>query len=241
MIFLQAIGFTALAAMANIGGGALIAWRTRGSHRMLPILTSFGAGFMLAVAFLEMLPGGLEVPGGLTVVLLGYLAVHLTQHVLTPHFHFGEETHTDAMISRGVGVWALVGLIPHAFFDGVAIAGGFLASPELGFLIFMAVLLHKVPTGVALASIMLASGSSRRQALQGVAVTSAAMILGAVITPVVEWLTHYGFALAAGVTIYVAASNLIPDSQQEEGWHVPAGIFIGVGAFYLVRLLLPGF
>jgi ZIP family zinc transporter/zinc and cadmium transporter len=160
--------------------------------------------------------------------------------VLTPHFHFGEETHAEAMSSRGVGVWALVGLIPHAFFDGVAIAGGFLASPELGFLIFMAVLLHKVPTGVALASIMLASGSSRRQALQGVGVTSAAMVLGALITPVVEWLTHYGFALAAGVTIYVAASNLIPESQREHGWQVPTGIFVGVAAFYLARLLLPG-
>lgn len=238
-MILLAIGFTALAAMANIGGGALIAWRTRGQHRLLPVLTGFGAGFMLAVAFLEMLPGGLEVPGGLTVVLLGYLAVHLTQHVLTPHFHFGEETHAEAMISRGVGLWALVGLMPHAFFDGVAIAGGFLASPELGFLIFMAVLLHKVPTGVALASVMLASGSSRRQAVQGVAATSLAMILGAIVTPVVEWLTHYGFALAAGVTIYVAASNLIPEAQREHGWKVPAGIFAGVAAFYLVRLFLP--
>jgi ZIP family zinc transporter/zinc and cadmium transporter len=239
-MILQAIAFTALAAIANIGGGALIAWRTRGASRLLPFLNAFGAGFMLAVAFLEMLPGGIAVPGGLTVVLLGYLLVHLTQHVLTPHFHFGEETHAEAMSTRGVGVWALVGLIPHAFFDGVAIAGGFLASAELGFLIFMAVLLHKVPTGVALASIMLASGSSRRQALQGVGVTSAAMVLGALITPVVEWLTHYGFALAAGVTIYVAASNLIPESQREHGWQVPTGIFVGVAAFYLARLLLPG-
>jgi ZIP family zinc transporter/zinc and cadmium transporter len=66
------------------------------------------------------------------------------------------------------------------------------------------------------------------------------MVLGALITPVVEWLTHYGFALAAGVTIYVAASNLIPESQREHGWQVPTGIFVGVAAFYLARLLLPG-
>lgn len=239
-MILQAIGLTLLAAIANIGGGALIAWRRRSISSALPFLNSFGAGFMLAVAFLEMLPGGLAVPGGLTVVLIGYLIVHLTQHVLTPHFHFGEETHEEEMRSPVVGVWALVGLIPHAFFDGVAISGGFLASAELGFLIFMAVLLHKVPTGVALASIMLASGSSRRQALQGVGITSGAMVLGAIVTPVVEWLTHYGFALAAGVTIYVAASNLIPETQREKGWQVPAGIFVGVAAFYIARMLLPG-
>lgn len=239
-MILQAILLTALAAIANVGGGALIAWRAGSITRALPFLNAFGAGFMLAVAFLEMLPGGMTVPGGLTVILLGYLIVHLTQHVLTPHFHFGEETHFDEMRSRGVGIWALVGLIPHAFFDGVAISGGFLDSPELGILIFMAVLLHKVPTGVALASIMLASGSSRRQALHGVGITSLAMVLGALVTPIVEWLTHYGFALAAGVTIYVAASNLIPETQHERGRQVPAGIFIGVASFYLVRLLLPG-
>lgn len=239
-MILQAIGLTMLAAVANIGGGALIAWRTGETSRLLPFLNAFGAGFMLAVAFLEMLPGGMAVPGGLTVILFGYLIVHLTQHVLTPHFHFGEETHAEAMNTPGVGVWALIGLIPHAFFDGVAISGGFLDSPELGFLIFMAVLLHKVPTGVALASVMLASGSSRRQALRGVGITSLAMVLGAIVTPVVEWLTEYGFALAAGVTIYVAASNLIPETQREKGWQVPAGIFVGVASFYLARLLLPG-
>jgi|SRR5690625_468661 len=239
-MILQAIGLTALAAIANIGGGALIAWRSEQISRVMPFLNAFGAGFMLAVAFLEMLPGGLEVPGGLTVVLVGYLIVHITQHVLTPHFHFGEEIHHDEMSSPAIGLWALVGLIPHAFFDGVAISGGFLISVELGFLIFMAVLLHKVPTGIALASIMLASGSSKRQAMKGVAVTSGAMILGAIVTPVIEWLTHYGFALAAGVTIYVAASNLIPETQHERGWQVPTGIFVGVASFYLARLLLPG-
>jgi ZIP family zinc transporter/zinc and cadmium transporter len=239
-MILQAIAFTALAAMANIAGGALIAWRAKTADSLLRFLTAFGAGFMLAVAFLEMLPGGMEVPGGLTAVLIGYLAVHLTQHVLTPHFHFGEETHEEAMISRGVGVWALVGLIPHAFFDGVAISGGFLASADLGILISLAVLLHKVPTGVSLASIMLASGNSRRRAIQAVAITSAAMLLGALVTPAIDWLTHYGFALAAGVTIYVAASNLIPESQREHGWSVPGGIFLGVGVFYILKLMLPG-
>lgn len=236
---MQATGYAAIAAVANLAGGALVAWRLKGTHTALHVLTAFGAGFMLAVAMLEMLPGAMNAAGGLTAVLLGYLAVHLTQHVLTPHFHFGEETHTDAMVSRGVGVWALVGLLPHAFFDGVAISGGFLISSDLGALIFAAVLLHKVPTGVSLASIMLVSGNTRKQALTGVALVSVATMLGAIVTPAVEWLADYGLAVAAGVTIYVAASNLIPESQREEGWLIPGGVFLGVVAFYLARLILP--
>jgi hypothetical protein len=42
------------------------------------------------------------------------------------------------------------------------------------------------------------------------------------------------------VTIYVAASNLIPESQRQEGWRIPGGVFLGVLAFYLTKLLLPG-
>lgn len=233
------VSFAILAAVANFVGGGLVAWRARGVHTALHVLTAFGAGFMLAVAILEMLPGAMEVSGGLTTVLVGYLAVHLTQHVLTPHFHFGEETHAEAMVSRGIGVWALLGLIPHSFFDGVAISGGFLISRDLGALVVTAVLLHKVPTGISLASIMLASGNTRRQALVAVGVVGLATVLGAVVTPIVGPLAQHGLGLAAGVTIYVAASNLIPESQREPGWMVPGGVFLGVAAFYLSRLFLP--
>src|SRR5688572_7865384 len=137
---------------------------------------------MLAVVVLGMLPRVFDDAGGFVAVLAGYLAVHLTQHTLTPHFHFGEETHTDAMVSRNVGVWALVGLIPHSFFDGVAIVGGYLVDEKVGFLIFMAVLLHKVPTGVSLASIMLASRNTVRNTILAVAALGVATMLGAFVT-----------------------------------------------------------
>lgn len=235
---IQAVAFAALAAVANILGGVLVVMHTRRGHEALHVLTAFGGGFMLAVAFLEMLPGAVEITGGMTAVILGYLAVHLTQHVMTPHFHFGVETHLEAMVSRGVGIWALAGLIPHSFFDGVAIAGGFLSGPELGMMIFLAVALHKIPTGLSLASIMLASGNSGRQAMTAVTLIGLATILGALVTPTIAILAEYGLALAAGVTIYVAASNLIPESQNERGWLVPGGLFLGVAAFYLLQLLL---
>lgn len=236
----RAAFFATLVGLANFAGGLLVTTRIRRSRAALAALVAFGAGFMLAVAILEMLPHAAATPGGLTAVLAGYLAVHLTQHTLTPHFHFGEETHPEAMVSRGVGIWALVGLVPHAFFDGVAIASGFLTSPGLGLLVFAAVLLHKVPTGVSLASIMVASGNTVRQALEAVLTISAFTLLGALATPSLAPLAHYGLALSAGVTIYVAASNLIPEAQREPGWIIPGAVFLGVLAFSLARLLLPG-
>jgi zinc and cadmium transporter len=232
--------FAGIVGLANILGGLVVISRLRDRPTVLHVLVAFGAGFMLAVALLEMLPAAMNVGGGLTAVLIGYLAVHFTQHTMTPHFHFGEETHQEAMVSRGIGVWALVGLLPHSFFDGVAIASAFLVSRELGLLVFIAVLLHKIPTGVSLASIMLASGNTGRQALWAVTAVGAAVVVGALGTPAVGLLATYGLALAAGVTIYVAASNLIPESQRQPGWMIPGGVFLGVAAFYIVLLILPG-
>lgn len=242
---ISGILYSALAALGDVLGGLLILmpfsrdadWSKR--RRLLGALVAFGAGFMLAVGLLEMLPAAFDLNGGLTAVLVGYLVVHVTQHTLTPHFHFGEETHSEEMVSEGIGVWALVGLLPHSFFDGVAISSGFMTDRALGVLIFGAVILHKVPTGVSLASIMLASGNSRRRALVAVLLIAGATVLGAVVTPAVASLASYGLALAAGVTIYVAASNLVPESQRERGLIIPAALLLGVIAFYLARLLLP--
>lgn len=231
--------YALLAGAMDVLGGALVITPARRSRRLLAFLVAFGAGFMLCVALLEMVPDALVARGGITAVLIGYLLVHLTQHTLTPHFHFGEETHGEEMVSPGVGGFALLGLLPHAFFDGVAISSALLTSPRLGLLVFTAVTLHKVPEGVSLVSIMLASGNTARAAVLSVASIAVATVIGAVLTPSFDLLARYGLGLSAGVTIYVAASNLIPESQRERGWLVPGGVFLGVLAFYLIRFLLP--
>jgi ZIP family zinc transporter/zinc and cadmium transporter len=233
------IFYSILAALGDLAGGAIVLRNPPPGKRALGILTGFGAGFMLAVALVGMLPEALGTRGGMTAILIGYLIVHLTQHTLTPHFHFGEETHADAMVSRGIGMWALVGLLPHSFFDGVAISSGFLSSRTLGIFVFIGILLHKVPTGVSLASVMLASGNTRKRALLAVLAMGVATVLGGAVTPAITPLVHYGLPLAAGVTIYVAASNLIPESQREHDSLVQAAVFAGVLAFYAVQILLP--
>lgn len=232
--------YAAISALGDLAGGLVVLRSPLSrSRRGLAVLTGFGAGFMLAVALVGMLPEALALRGGLTAVLAGYLVVHLTQHSLTPHFHFGEETHGDAMTSRRIGVWALVGLLPHSFFDGVAISSGFLNSTQLGLLVFAAILLHKVPTGVSLASVMLASGNNRWRAFNAVGTMGLATVAGGVLTPWVPPLVNWGLPLAAGVTIYVAASNLIPESQHEHSSAVQGAVFVGVLVYYLLMLVLP--
>ena len=65
-------------------------------------------------------------------VLAGYFLVHFFEHTVAPHFHFGEETHTEEMSHAHASYAALLGLVIHTFFDGVAIASGLLVSTSLG-------------------------------------------------------------------------------------------------------------
>jgi len=49
---------------------------------------------------------------------------------------------------------------------------------------------------------------------------------------------QHGLALSAGVTIYVAASNLVPEFQGKRGWKLPAAFFAGAGVFFIAKLAL---
>jgi ZIP family zinc transporter/zinc and cadmium transporter len=166
---------------------------------------------------------------------MAYLAVHLTQHTIGRHFHFGEETHeVSPFISRS----ALVGLMLHTFVDGVAVASGLMVSTEVGALVFLGILLHKFPEGLAISSLFLASGSSRSAAILAAAALGMATFVGVLVTDAFTGLQTYGLAISAGVTVYVGASNLVPELQSRGGWGTPLSFVAGCGAYFVGRAIL---
>lgn len=226
-----------VAALANLLGALAVARSARFGLRVIEGFVAFGAGFMLALAIVAAVPEALrrDPVRAAPVILLGYLLVHLSQHTLTPHFHFGEETHH---VSAHASSAALMGLLLHTFFDGVAIASGFLVSPALGVLFFVAIFLHKLPEGVTVSSLVIASGGSARRGYLAAGLLGVATILGVLLTVKAAPLQEYGLALSAGVTIYVGASNLVPEFQGKKGWRLPAAFFAGAGAFLLSESLV---
>ena len=243
-----------VAAGANVCGGALIAHR-RWSHHYLKYFIALGAGFMLATALLEMIPAALRVsnldmtlsksPGEhvavvnlvFILVMAGYFVVHFFEHTVAPHFHFGEETHHDEMAHARASYAALLGLVIHTFFDGVAIASGLLISTWLGGVIFMAVFLHKLPEGFTVASLMLAGGQSSRAAFASSAMLGAATLLGVGLMFVLRGAVGEALPFSAGVTLYVAASDLIPEVNREHGVGMAVLVFLGVAIFLALKML----
>jgi len=233
------LGFAAVAAAADVAGALIVTATHRKGGAPLRYFVAAGAGFMLAAAFVRMLPESAGVPHAFLFVLLGYFGVHLFEHTVAPHFHFGEEIHTEALLSPAAGYLALLGLSVHTLFDGVAIAAGFMIGPALGFLLFIAVLLHKLPEGFTIASVMLAAGRSHAAALGAATILGVMTMLGALGMSVLA--THhvpYALALSAGVTLYVAASDLIPEVNREGGAALAWTVFGGLVLFGVADRLL---
>jgi zinc and cadmium transporter len=225
------------AAGANLVGALAVTRRTPWSINVLDRLLAFAAGFLLCVAFVDLIPQAITRGGSNAAVtaLIAYLLVHLTQHIIGQHFHFGEETHA---VTRTVSISALVGLLLHTFVDGVAVASGALVSTEVGLLVFMGVLFHKFPEGLAISSLFLAAGASRMTALAAAGALGLATLAGAALTGAVGGLQSHGLAISAGVTLYVGASNLVPEIQTRRGWASPVSFFVGCGAYFLARAAL---
>jgi zinc and cadmium transporter len=230
------LGLTAAA--ANGFGGAIIVQR-HWERRYLRYFVALGSGFMLGTAIIEMLPESFRLAGvrAPLFILIGYFLVHFFEHTVTSHFHFGEETHAHEFAHAHRSVSVLIGLLIHTFFDGIAIASGFLVSNWLGWVIFLAVFLHKVPEGFTVSSVMLASGRSRTVAWSASALLGAATLCGVLLMRLFSPLLHVGLPLSAGVTLYVAASDLVPEVNKEPGVKMALVVFLGVAAMLILQLL----
>jgi zinc and cadmium transporter len=227
------LGLTA--AGANILGGAIIVQKNWG-RSYLRYFVALGAGFMLATSLVEMVPESIHLRGPRAgfLILLGYLLIHFFEHTVSPHFHFGEETHAHEFVHAHKGYSVLLGLLIHTFFDGIAIASGFIVSEWLGWIIFLAVFMHKIPEGSTIASVMLASGRSRGFAWGASVLLGVATIAGVMMMALFRHEVGFGLPLSAGVTIYVAASDLIPEVNQETGVRMAVLVFVGAASMFVL-------
>lgn len=233
-----------VAAGAEILGGAFVAWKRDVSKSIHEYLIALGAGFLLALVMIDLLPESIENIGTTAPVwmLVGFSVIHFVEHTVVKHLHFGEETHSDIMISTVASQSAFWGLFIHAFFDGLAISSGMYYNLQLGLMIFLAITLHKFPEGLTIASIMLASQQTKQTALRASAGIAAGTMLGIFmiffLQNVDPKITGYAFAFSAGAALYVSASDLIPEINRSDNRILSVVVFGGMVLFYFSGILL---
>ncbi|HUR98516.1 MAG TPA: ZIP family metal transporter [Pyrinomonadaceae bacterium] len=255
--FLQLLLFGVLAGLGNVLGGLILfpgKMHTR-YKKSLKYLLALGAGFMLAVTFFEIIPKTILIwqksdPGDdnlslpMLLLLVGYLLTQFFEHTIAPHFHLGEETHDENSLSTTSAYTAVSGLLVHTFFDGVSIAAASQIDLRVGLLVFIAVFLHKFPEGFTIASMLLAAGKGFREVLIATSVIGGATLIGVLMFAFIgsrfESSIAYALPLASGVTLYVAASDLIPEVNHHGGRRplVSFSVFAGVALFFMIHVLV---
>lgn len=229
-----------LASLATLLGGWVVVRFLQGRAQFMRLLSGVAAGYLLSVTLVRIIPECLEAKGGeanALWVLGGYLLVHILEHGITLHFHYGEETHKEG--SPLSGVLALVGLSLHSLMDGVAIAAALSTHSNLGPLVVLGILFHRIPEGGTIASIFLVRGFGSRAALMAAGTLALAAMVGSAGQAVLQLPTGPVLGLTAGLTLYVASSDLLPEVQKVSGLRSTLALLSGVGIFLFSSRLLP--
>ena len=223
-------------------GGALPLLVPQFKDEALKHFVSLGAGLLLGMAVLHMLPEAAHmVPDTFAVwFLAGFLLLFVLERFIM--VHACEEHACDY---HTIGVAAFAGLTVHGLIEGFALASTLIAT-QVGPLVLLAILAHKVPAGVALTSILRLGSKSVKQILLFVA--------GVALSGPVGLALAYGFlknanidapagillSMSSGTFLYIAACDLIPEVHRTDKDKMLrlALFFVGVGLSYLSERLL---
>lgn len=221
-ILVWILSFTGLACVLSLAaGGAYLLLSERLRDGTLSHLVSFAIGTLLGVTFLELLPEALELhaergPKAVMItVLAGIFAFFVLEKALIwRHAHLDGHLGHGHPGAKAAGSLIVVGDTFHNFLDGVLLTAVFVTDIQLGILTGLAMIAHEIPQELGDFAIMLRSGFSRLHAFVLNAVSSLAMILGALLAwwriDTIEAFLPYILAFTGASFIYIAVADLIP-------------------------------
>jgi len=156
--------------------------------------------------------------------------------------HPCEETHCDY---HTMGFAAFVGMLIHTFFDGFAL-GASLFVPGLGWVVFAAIMIHKIPASFALASILKKGNWSTTRILFFIFIFGLIIPIGALTS---TYLLKYlggqaigiALALSLGIFLYISTSDFLPEVHRahDRRFKNLAAFLIGVALMTVLAFVSP--
>lgn len=220
------IWYGLISGLLSLAGGLLIVWRSGAAIKIITPLVAFAAGAFLGVSFFDILPEALEGVTETRPIFIwlagGFFAFFALERFIMRYWHqhkLNGESHSDH--TESLPALVILGDSLHNFLDGVVIALSFVVNPALGLTTMLAVVAHEVPQEIGDFIVLLDRGWTKRKIIFVNIASSLLAVVGVVVgyyaaQQFVGWLP-YLLAAVAGIFIYIAASDLIPEIHHRAG------------------------
>lgn len=251
-ITIYMLGSVALVGLISLVGVFIIPFRQDRLTRMLAFLVPLAVGALLGDAFFHLVPESFqntnESARASLLIILGIISFFFLEKFLRHHHHSTEVLLDEAgqnETPKHLGHLVLISDAFHNFIDGVVIGVSYLASIEVGVATTIAIILHEIPQEIGDFGVLMYAGYRRTTALMynflsaltAVAGVLLVIFLGSLPEPLIQGVVPF----AAGIFIYIAGSDLVPElHRKREDKNLLseiAGIGLGLLAMYLLLFL----
>lgn len=214
-VLLVFVAATITAIATGLGALPLLAMK-RVTAKALAYGNAVAAGLMLAATF-SLIAEGFEfsAPRTLLGLLLGLGGIWLAKHYFDGR---SDISVADTKGADALKILLIMGVMTvHSAAEGIGVGVAYGSGRELGDFITIAIALHNVPEGLAIALIMVPRGASVGKAAWWAILSSAPQPLLAVpaflfVLAVAPFLP-IGLGLAAGAMLWMIFSELLPEAQ----------------------------
>ena len=242
--FVNLLALAFLGSVAGLIGGVILLFKKKWAKGLASHAIPLAAGVLLAVSLLNLFPEAVEEIGdkAFPIVLSVFVVLFLIERFLfNLHHHNHHETKLETTIPT-----VIFGDTVHNFLDGVAIAAAFLVNPSLGLVVALSTFLHETPHEIADFGILLSAGWSRQKAFVANLFSALATFPGALLTyfyaSQVESAVGVLLAIAAGLFLYVAATDFLPEvshAPKTKPWRQALLLIMGILIIVVLGVVVP--
>ena len=221
----ELIFYSLIGGLFSLTGGILLLLNSSLTEKIITPLISFGAGAFLAAAFLDILPEAVErtnEPHDVFIsALVGFILFFILERLkmIISGGHNAKHIHSEH--TESLPFLLILGDCIHNFLDGIVIAIAYIANPVLGLPAALAIAAHEVPQEIGDFAILLNLKWSKKKIIiinifQSL-LTVPGVLVGYYISTFIEPYITLFLGGAAGVFIYLAATDIIPELHHRAG------------------------
>jgi len=239
MTFLNVLIFSGLAGFSTLLGVWLVNKNEKFTKKYSILFISLAAGVLLGASFFQLIPQSMALNNSaLLIILIGFLVFFLLENLVVVHI-----CKEGDCTKHRIGTMAVLGIGFHSLIDGIVIGIGFGISNVLGIIAAVAVISHEFPEGILTYSTLIHSKFDKVKSLLYSIGVALATPIGAVLTflfigDVSNAMLGGVLALAAGSFLYIASSDLIPETHEKFSRLNAFLVIFGVAFIFIIERLL---